>query len=109
MGISPSRSKSAGWDWTRFRLAPPPTRSFCRGVVNVVAPLVPAVKPQAAFFEELGPEGMAALGRTIDYCHEKKSVGDPRWQTERHRLDGRGLRPGDSRSQAARAHGGRTP
>ena len=44
---------------------------FCRGVVDVVAPLVPAVKPQAAFFEELGPEGMAALGRTIDYCHEK--------------------------------------
>ena len=45
--------------------------AFCRGVVNVVAPLVPAVKPQAAFFEELGPEGMAVLGRTIDYCHEK--------------------------------------
>ena len=45
---------------------------FCRGVVDVVAPLVPAVKPQAAFFEELGPEGMAALGRIIDYCHEKQ-------------------------------------
>jgi orotidine-5'-phosphate decarboxylase len=45
---------------------------FCRGVVDVVAPLVPAVKPQAAFFEELGPEGMAALGRIIDYCHQKQ-------------------------------------
>ena len=48
--------------------------AFCRGVVDVVAPLVPAVKPQAAFFEELGPEGMVALGRVIDYAHEKGMV-----------------------------------
>lgn len=34
---------------------------FCRGVIDVVAPLVPAVKPQVAFFEQLGPPGMAAL------------------------------------------------
>ena len=33
-------------------------RAFCRGVIDVVAPLVPAVKPQAAFFEQLGPAGM---------------------------------------------------
>jgi len=30
-----------------------------------VAPLVPIVKPQAAFFEELGPHGMTALGQVI--------------------------------------------
>jgi len=41
---------------------------FCRGVIDVVAPLVPIVKPQAAFFEELGPPGMAALGEVIRYA-----------------------------------------
>lgn len=45
--------------------------SFCRGVIDVVAPLVPAVKPQAAFFEQLGPDGMIALGRLIRYASER--------------------------------------
>ena len=31
---------------------------FCREIIDVVAERVPAVKPQAAFFEELGPAGM---------------------------------------------------
>jgi len=44
---------------------------FCRGIVDVVAPLVPAVKPQAAFFEQLGPAGMVALGKVIAYASEK--------------------------------------
>ena len=35
---------------------------FCYRIIDVVAPLVPAVKPQAAFFEERGPEGGVALG-----------------------------------------------
>lgn len=38
---------------------------FCSRVIDVVASLVPAVKPQAAFFEEAGPAGCAALGRVI--------------------------------------------
>jgi orotidine-5'-phosphate decarboxylase len=42
--------------------------SFCRGVIDVVADLVPAVKPQAAFFEQLGPPGMRALKEVIDYA-----------------------------------------
>jgi orotidine-5'-phosphate decarboxylase len=45
--------------------------SFCRGVIDVVAELVPAVKPQAAFFEQLGPPGMVALGQVIAYAREK--------------------------------------
>ena len=44
---------------------------FCRGVFDVVAPLVPAVKPQAAFFEQLGPAGMSALAEVIRYAREK--------------------------------------
>jgi orotidine-5'-phosphate decarboxylase len=38
---------------------------FCVRIIDVVAPLVPAVKPQAAFFEEWGPPGCAALARVI--------------------------------------------
>ena len=45
--------------------------TFCRGIVDVVAPLVPAVKPQAAFFEQLGPAGMQALAETIVYARSK--------------------------------------
>jgi orotidine-5'-phosphate decarboxylase len=45
---------------------------FCRGVIDVVAPLVPVVKPQAAFFEELGPSGMAALWEIIQYAQGKE-------------------------------------
>ena len=44
---------------------------FCRGVVDVVGELVPAVKPQAAFFEELGPAGMGALADVIQYAQAK--------------------------------------
>jgi orotidine-5'-phosphate decarboxylase len=43
---------------------------FCRGVIDVVAPLVAAVKPQAAFFEQLGPPGMIALARVMAHAHQ---------------------------------------
>jgi orotidine-5'-phosphate decarboxylase len=46
-------------------------RQFCQGVVDVVAGIVPVVKPQAAFFEQLGPPGMSALGEVIRYASEK--------------------------------------
>jgi len=42
--------------------------AFCRDVIDVVAPLVAVVKPQAAFFEQLGPPGMAALADVIAYA-----------------------------------------
>lgn len=44
---------------------------FCRGVIDVVAPLVAVVKPQAAFFEQLGPSGMQALGAVIRYARDQ--------------------------------------
>ena len=43
-------------------------QEFCCRVIDVVASLVPAVKPQAAFFEELGPAGMSALGEVIAHA-----------------------------------------
>jgi orotidine-5'-phosphate decarboxylase len=44
---------------------------FCNGVSDVITPLVSVVKVQAAFFEELGPAGMTAMGRVIDYARER--------------------------------------
>ena len=43
-------------------------QTFCEGISDVVAGLVPAVKPQAAFFEQLVPLGMVALGEVIHYA-----------------------------------------
>ena len=40
-------------------------REFSLGVIDVVAPLVPAIKPQVAFFEQLGPPGMRVLAEVI--------------------------------------------
>lgn len=45
-------------------------RRFCCDVIDVVAPLVPAVKPQAAFFEQLGPAGMQALADCIYHARQ---------------------------------------
>jgi orotidine-5'-phosphate decarboxylase len=38
---------------------------FCGRVLDIVAPLVPVVKPQSAFFEGCGPEGMTVLQRLV--------------------------------------------
>jgi orotidine-5'-phosphate decarboxylase len=39
---------------------------FCTEVIDVVAPLVPIVKVQVAFFEELGWKGLEAMNRLIE-------------------------------------------
>ena len=41
---------------------------FCRGVVDAVAPHAVAVKPQLAFFEALGADGMAAFEEVCAYA-----------------------------------------
>lgn len=38
---------------------------FCLGIIEAVEPYAAAVKPQAAYFERLGPEGMEAYGELI--------------------------------------------
>ncbi len=43
---------------------------FCCRIIDVVAPLVPAVKPQAAFFEELGPDGCFALANVMRHARK---------------------------------------
>lgn len=46
-------------------------QNFCVGVIDAVADVVPAVKPQFAFFEELGPAGMAALGQVTAHARSR--------------------------------------
>lgn len=43
---------------------------FCLRVLDVVAPLVPVVKPQSAFFEACGPVGMQALQAVLHRARE---------------------------------------
>ena len=47
-------------------------REFCQGVIDVVAPLVPAVKPQSAFFEQLGPPGVQSLADVIRHARQRR-------------------------------------
>ena len=42
--------------------------SWSKQLIDIVAPLVPAVKPQVAFFEQLGVAGFAALHSVMKYA-----------------------------------------
>ena len=44
---------------------------FCKAILDVVADLVPIVKPQSAFFEALGPAGVNALANVVAYAKSK--------------------------------------
>jgi len=46
------------------------TVRFCCGIIDAVAPHVVAVKPQLAFFEVLGGDGMAAFERVVGYARD---------------------------------------
>jgi orotidine-5'-phosphate decarboxylase len=73
--------------------------AFCNGVVDVVAPLVPAVKVQAAFFEELGPHGMTAMANVIVHARHRRLLVI---------LDGKRNDIGSTAEAYARAYLGRT-
>lgn len=45
-------------------------QDYHRALLAVVAPRAAAVKPQAAFFERLGPPGIAALADAVERAHE---------------------------------------
>ena len=44
---------------------------FNIGLINALHDIVPAIKPQSAFYEALGPMGVGALKVTMDYAKEK--------------------------------------
>lgn len=54
-----------------FSLRAEAYQRFCCDVIDAVASLVPAVKPQAAFFEELGPAGVNALAAVMAYARQQ--------------------------------------
>ena len=50
---------------------PDPLFDFSKAIVDATAAYAVAFKPNIAFFETYGPEGMDALKRTMDYVHTK--------------------------------------
>lgn len=55
----------------RFTAAAEALIEFNKGIIDAVHDLVPAVKPQVAFYEIFGEQGMRAYRETIEYAHEK--------------------------------------
>ncbi len=47
---------------------------YNKALIDAVADLVPAVKPQIAMYEQFGLDGLAAFKKTVDYAHEKDLV-----------------------------------
>ncbi len=45
--------------------------AYNAGLIDALCDVVPAVKPQSAFYERFGFEGVEALKRTVDYAKEK--------------------------------------
>jgi orotidine-5'-phosphate decarboxylase len=62
VGIDPSAESLKGW---RLKDDIQGLRAFCERMVETCAPLVAAIKPQSAFFERHGPEGVALLRDTV--------------------------------------------
>jgi orotidine-5'-phosphate decarboxylase len=73
---------------------------FGRGVVDVIAPLVPAVKVQSAFYEAYGPEGVSALHRTAQHARQAGLIV---------LIDGKRNDIGSTAEAYARAYLGRVP
>jgi orotidine-5'-phosphate decarboxylase len=44
---------------------------FCNRVIDIVAPLVPVVKAQSAFYEAAGPDAWAALSRILERARQR--------------------------------------
>ena len=74
--------------------------AFGRGVIDVVGPLVPAVKFQAAFYEAYGPEGVAALHASARLARERGLIVV---------IDGKRNDIGSTAEAYARAYLGRVP
>lgn len=62
VGIDPSAESLRGWGLADSVEG---LSAFCQRLVEVCAPRVAMMKPQAAFFERHGPEGMAVLRDTV--------------------------------------------
>ncbi|WP_255376999.1 orotidine-5'-phosphate decarboxylase [Planctomyces sp. SH-PL62] len=75
-------------------------REFGCEVVDVVAPLVPLIKFQSAFYEAYGPEGVAALHATVEHARKRDVLVI---------FDGKRNDIGSTAEAYARAYLGKTP
>jgi orotidine-5'-phosphate decarboxylase len=75
-------------------------RAFGKGAIDVVAPRVPAVKFQAAYYEAYGPEGLAALHASASYARAQGLIV---------LIDGKRNDIGSTAEAYARAYLGRVP
>ena len=64
MGIDPHKALFSPLFHDNGKIGLRGLRDFALTLIEAAAPLVPAIKPQAAMFESFGPEGMAILAET---------------------------------------------
>lgn len=62
------KSKAVNEYGDSFRAAGEAIFEFNKSLIDAAADLIPAVKPQSAFYEMYGIEGLNALEKTIDYA-----------------------------------------
>lgn len=55
----------------RWPAPPEAVWQFNRGLIDALSDVVPAVKPQSAYYERLGWRGMEVMERTISYAQER--------------------------------------
>jgi orotidine-5'-phosphate decarboxylase len=65
------KEKQAGLHKGAMTIAAESILEFNRGIIDAVADLVPVVKPQVAFYEQYGYEGMRAYEETLWYARDK--------------------------------------
>ena len=74
VGIDPEWSKIPECYKTNTITEPETVLHWATDVINAVADIVPAVKPQMAFFEVFGAEGVRVHQKIIQYAHDKGLV-----------------------------------
>ncbi len=57
-----------------FEAAEKAILEFNKGIIDNIYDIVPAVKPQVAFYEKYGVKGIRAFKKTIDYAQQKDLV-----------------------------------
>ena len=66
---------------------------YNRTIIDAIADIVPAVKPQIAMYEALGPAGVDIYTMTCEYAAQQGLYVPRRHQAWRHRLHRSRLRP----------------
>lgn len=79
MGLDPKleyiplsiRKKNTEIYGNTFKAASESILEFNRRLIDAVADIIPAIKPQLAYYEMYGTEGLKAFAETVRYGHEK--------------------------------------